>query len=1392
MTATPDQRRCPRCRRDVSASDDQCAECGFPFVRLCSCGATCRIFDAACPACGRRRRKSSQPAGPGLLLRAARAFRRSGANRSGRAAPSGGGACPSCTAELGERADACSACGAELAALCRCGARYHRVLDVRCRECGRKLHRRRREKRRRSLAIAAAALTLLLAIGGAAAWVLRDDAGRIAGYYEAGVDALRGGRPASAAEWFARFLEHDPKHAAARFMLGQSLHLAGRTAEGAAEVEAAAALDPALDEPRVFLGRIRMEEGRFAEALAHLERAVAADPKPPEAFLLIGRIHLLEGRTGKAIEALRTGIAGRPKPPPIDAALTLAELVAERAELLGRAADRSEAIRLFQTAIGWLAPDEESEDPERDARLARAWLGLGDHRKAQYRAQQAEQRFGATPRGADMLLAMARALAMQGAAEAAAPLVERALGVDPVPERHLAAARLFRRIGDSVGRRKVLADGAAAFPDHLGIRLVRAEDRAEAGEAAAAAAELASEAERFGDEREFHLTLAWLHRRAGDATAAHAVLAAARQRFPDDAGVRRRELAARIDALARSEAGAEGPEWEAAQAEAEALSRTEPDHPESLAIRGRLLLAEGRPTEALPLFTAAHEADPTDPEAALAAGICEYRAGRFEDAAARLSRVLRRVGSELPEVRLALADSYRRLSLHDAAATAAGEVAASRPRDPAARRLLGLIHLGAGRGDAARREFEVLLSLVPDDLEAHLALAWIHLSAGRVADAERAFAAARRIADDPEEAFHVARVEAEHYRRMERSDLALSVLERFADAHPGRTEARLATADFLLSLGRPDEARAALAAVLASAPGAVGARRRLAELEFGAGGDLAEAERQIGELSRRSPNAPDRLYLAGKLATAKGDAAGGAQLLAEYVDQAPEDPDGQYALGVALHRAGRPDEAIERLELALGRLPGSPVVRRTLGLVLQERAAELTASGRYADAEALVERALRYAPGLGEARLTLATALARMGRLAGSEEAVLELVRREPGNVNALRLLGAVRAASGRPDAAAEAFQRAVELNPDSGYDRYLLASADLAGGDWEAAFREAMRAREGAADPLFAADVIAAALLAGRRAGPAEEFGREIVAARPEDARAHLLLGMVLRRGRKDFDRAREAFARALDMDPQLDAALWEIVVMETAERGDRKKALEEALFRRQESPDDPGRNYVVAWLHATATDGEAALPYLRRAVAVDPAHRPSALLFARILTERGEHEAAREALRPLLERGPDAEALYTLASSHDREGNPELAIRRYREALAADRSFAPAANNLAMHLLSHAESVDEARSFAQRALDERPEEPRYLDTMARVHRAAGNLAESERVFLLALKGFQTRRTELELALANAGRADPAARPRLRAELTATEADLASVREALAALEVARAGGGR
>jgi tetratricopeptide (TPR) repeat protein len=194
----------------------------------------------------------------------------------------------------------------------------------------------------------------------------------------------------------------------------------------------------------------------------------------------------------------------------------------------------------------------------------------------------------------------------------------------------------------------------------------------------------------------------------------------------------------------------------------------------------------------------------------------------------------------------------------------------------------------------------------------------------------------------------------------------------------------------------------------------------------------------------------------GDVARASGDVAGAIAWYQRAVAERPY-AEAETNLASLLAAAGRWDEAFAHYEAALRSDPANAFAHTSYGVALSDR-------GRLAEAEDQHRRALALDPGLMEAHVNLGTVLDDLGRTDEALAEYREALRLRP-SAEAYDDIGAVLLKTNRPAEAADLFRRALALRPDLAVLHENLGYALRATGDRTgavAAFREALRIDHG------------------------------------------------------------------------------------------------------------------------------------------------------------------------------------------------------------------------------------------------------------------------------------------------------------------------------------------
>jgi tetratricopeptide (TPR) repeat protein len=119
-------------------------------------------------------------------------------------------------------------------------------------------------------------------------------------HYRLGLLLIKLNQYEGAVSEFARELEGDAFHVAARLRLGETLLFLERNAEAIQALERAVRDDPELELAYVVLARAYLADERFDPAASALEKAIALDPSDRQAHYLLARVYQRQGRSAEA------------------------------------------------------------------------------------------------------------------------------------------------------------------------------------------------------------------------------------------------------------------------------------------------------------------------------------------------------------------------------------------------------------------------------------------------------------------------------------------------------------------------------------------------------------------------------------------------------------------------------------------------------------------------------------------------------------------------------------------------------------------------------------------------------------------------------------------------------------------------------------------------------------------------------------------------------------------------------------------------------------------------------------------------------------------------------------------------------------------------------------
>lgn len=189
--------------------------------------------------------------------------------------------------------------------------------------------------------------------------------------------------------------------------------------------------------------------------------------------------------------------------------------------------------------------------------------------------------------------------------------------------------------------------------------------------------------------------------------------------------------------------------------------------------------------------------------------------------------------------------------------------------------------------------------------------------------------------------------------------------------------------------------------------------------------------------------------------------------------------------------------------------------------------------------------------------LTLARLAEQRGNTLEAERLYKSILEKSPDNPAVMHRLGIMQSRKGRFEEANAYFDRALQIKPedptlicDAGYCLYLQNRLDQA----EALFRQVLEI-----DPNYKAATNNLALVLAEKGDDRGAF--DLFRQTGTEARAHANMGFVYSR-RGDIEKAKEAYGRALSIDPQMIAAAEALVQLAQFQR-EAKAAVAQARIQ-------------------------------------------------------------------------------------------------------------------------------------------------------------------------------------------------------------------------------------
>ncbi len=604
----------------------------------------------------------------------------------------------------------------------------------------------------------------------------------------------------------------------------------------------------------------------------------------------------------------------------------------------------------------------------------------------------------------------------------------------------------------------------------------------------------------------------------------------------------------------------------------------------------------------------------------------------------------------------------------------------------------------------------------------------------------------------------------------------LALVQRMLQENPGDAEALLLRAQVTLSKGDVNQAVAELERLRDQYPRVVPLHFQLATayLKQNAEEKAIDSFRAALKVDPRFDQAALAL---GEISLRKRDYTAAKEAIGGVLKRSPKNPQALVLMAETCRLAGQFEEALAVAEQWKQLVPKMPEPYYQIGIIRRQQQQE-------AQAQEAFEEAVRVAPRFSPAVEQLIEMDLRASRSKAALDRAEALVRNLPGSAGPLIVLARVHLSLRELDAAEAALRKALEVDPNSSAASMLLTQ-------------------------LY---------VQSKKLDQAQAELKTVLTKQPTNATVLLQLGW-LQQDSKNFAGARESYERLLQQNPRSVTALNNLAVLSAENLGDLDAALRYAKAARELAPDDPAVADTFGWILCRRRDYPWALSTLRTAAEKRPTDAEVQYHLGTAYYMMGDDAAARLALQTALDitnsfpghvqaqarlqilgvnpssataadrakiqeamaaDPQDVMALLRSAELARRDGNPDTALKFYRDATAASpkaplpslqlarfyaeqqhdsvksTETANAALELAPSDLGVTHAVAEialltgdykrAHSLMQPVIRQYPEDPKVLFDFAIAAYGRGKVSEAEQSLQHAL-GTKTGFPQAELA---------------------------------------------
>jgi len=454
--------------------------------------------------------------------------------------------------------------------------------------------------------------------------------------------------------------------------------------------------------------------------------------------------------------------------------------------------------------------------------------------------------------------------------------------------------------------------------------------------------------------------------------------------------------------------------------------------------------------------------------------------------------------------------------------------------------------------------------------------------------------------------------------------------------------------------------------------------------------------------------------LAGEIAAQRGE----PQLAFEYAYQAAQEsrsPEAaERATGLGL-QSNQPQKALKAANLWIEIEPNS-LKPHQIAAILNIR------QQSFPTAIQELQRVVDLANAQGQSGYLQAAAIAEKAASGPEALAVMQqLVPEDSEDADAFYALALSASRAQQPDLASRYIDRSLELQPDATNALVLKAHTLITAGKKSEGVDFLAKAVAQSPDNLPLRNAYARTLVELNEAEPALKQYEYLHLKQPENADTLYALG-ILSLQLNRLDEAKGYLQQLVEQRQRYSEASYYLgVIAEEQQQTDR--ALD--WYSRVEGPQQADAQVRIAKILSDQGDLNAARETLQRLRVGQPEHRLKFYLIeAELLRSKGEYATANEVYTRALDEFQDnTDLLYARGLNAADMDRIDILEHDLRKILATQPDHVDALNALGYTLADKTDRLEEARSYIERALAMKPDNPAILDSMGWVEFRLGNL---------------------------------------------------------------------